>query len=105
MTELGWIDAALTAAPPPAVGALLRWFRDLDTAEEAFQDACLRALRNWPEKGPPRDPTAWLIMVGRNAAIDQKRRGARQALLPPEELISNLDDAEADLAERLDGAD
>ena len=105
MTELAWIDAALTAARPQAVGALLRWFRDLDTAEEAFQDACLRALRNWPEKGPPRDPTAWLIMVGRNAAIDQKRRGARQAPLPPEELISNLDDAEADLAERLDGAD
>jgi RNA polymerase sigma-70 factor, ECF subfamily len=105
MTELAWIDAALTAARPQAVGALLRWFRDLDTAEEAFQDACLRALRNWPEKGPPRDPTAWLIMVGRNAAIDQKRRGARQAPLPPEELISNLDDAEADLTERLDGAD
>ena len=105
MTELAWIDAALTAARPQAVGALLRWFRDLDTAEEAFQDACLRALRNWPEKGPPRDPTAWLIMVGRNAAIDQKRRGARQAPLPPEELISNLDDAETDLAERLDGAD
>jgi RNA polymerase sigma-70 factor (ECF subfamily) len=105
MTELAWIDAALTAARPQAVGALLRWFRDLDTAEEAFQDACLRALGNWPEKGPPRDPAAWLIMVGRNAAIDQKRRAARQAPLPPEELISNLDDAEADLAERLDGAD
>ena len=78
MTDLAWIDAALTAARPQAVGALLRWFRDLDTAEEAFQDACLRALRNWPQKGPPRDPAAWLIMVGRNAAIDQKRKGARQ---------------------------
>ena len=105
MTDLAWIDAALTSARPQAVGALLRYFRDLDTAEEAFQDACLRALRNWPEKGPPRDPAAWLIMVGRNAAIDQKRRGTRQAPLPPDELISNLDDAEADLAERLDGAD
>jgi RNA polymerase sigma-70 factor (ECF subfamily) len=105
MTDLAWIDAALTAARPQAVGALLRYFRDLDTAEEAFQDACLRALRNWPQKGPPRDPAAWLIMVGRNAAIDQKRRGARQAPLPPEELISDLGDAETDLAERLDGAD
>ena len=105
MTDLAWIDAALTAARPQAVGALLRWFRDLDTAEEAFQDACLRALRNWPQKGPPRDPAAWLIMVGRNATIDQKRKGARQQPLPDEELISNLEDAETDLAERLDGAD
>ena len=105
MSDLAWIDAALTAARPQAVGALLRYFRDLDTAEEAFQDACLRALRNWPQKGPPRDPAAWLIMVGRNAAIDQKRRGARQAPLPLEELISDLGDAESDLAERLDGSD
>jgi len=104
MTDLAWIDAALTSSRPQAVGALLRWFRDLDTAEEAFQDACLRALRNWPLKGPPRDPAAWLIMVGRNAAIDQKRKGARQEPLPDEQLISNLEDAEADAAERLDGA-
>ncbi|HEX4182031.1 MAG TPA: RNA polymerase sigma factor, partial [Caulobacteraceae bacterium] len=105
MSELAWIDAALTSARPQAVGALLRWFGELDTAEEAFQEACLRALRNWPQKGPPRDPAAWLIMVGRNAAIDQKRRLTRQAPLPPEDRISDLEDAEANLAERLDHAD
>jgi len=104
VTDLAWIDAALTSARPQAVGALLRWFRDLDTAEEAFQDACLRALKNWPEKGPPRDPAAWLIMVGRNAGIDQTRRRSRQQPLPAEELISDLEDAEQALAERLDGA-
>jgi len=38
-----------TAARPQRFGALLRYFRDLDTAEEAFQDACLRALKNWPQ--------------------------------------------------------
>ena len=43
-------------------------------------------------------------MVGRNAAIDQVRGAGKQQPLPPEELISDLDDAEADLAERLDGA-
>ena len=74
MTDLAWIDAALTGARPQALGALLRYFRDLDLAEEAFQDACLRALRTWPRNGPPRDPAAWLIFVGRNAAIDQVRR-------------------------------
>jgi RNA polymerase sigma-70 factor (ECF subfamily) len=103
MSDLAWIDAALTAARPQAVAALLRYFRDLDLAEEAFQDACLRALRNWPEKGPPRDPTAWLILVGRNAALDGVRRRAKNAPLPPETMLSNLDDAEADMAERLDG--
>ena len=74
MTDIAWIDAALTAARPQAVGALLRYFRDLDTAEEAFQDACLRALKTWPVNGPPRDPAAWLILVGRNVALDDVRR-------------------------------
>jgi RNA polymerase sigma-70 factor (ECF subfamily) len=104
MTELAWINAALTAARPQALGALLRYFRDLDTAEEAFQDACLRALKSWPQNGPPRDPTAWLILVGRNAALDSVRRRSKQEPLPPDELISELDDAEMSLAERLDGS-
>ena len=104
MTDLSWIDASLTGARPQVLGALLRYFRDLDTAEEAFQDACLRALKSWPQNGPPRDPTAWLIMVGRNAAIDGVRRRSRQEALPPEELISDVDDVETPMAERLDGA-
>ncbi|MDB5455567.1 MAG: putative polymerase, sigma-24 subunit, subfamily [Caulobacter sp.] len=105
MTDSAWIDAALIAARPQAVGALLRYFRDLDTAEEAFQDACLRALKTWPQNGPPRDPAAWLIFVGRNAALDAVRRRAKQQPLPDEAALSDLDDAEASVAERLDGAD
>jgi RNA polymerase sigma-70 factor, ECF subfamily len=102
--ELDWIDAALTAARPQAVGALLRYFRDLDTAEEAFQDASLRAIKHWRQNGPPRDPAAWLIFVGRNAAIDAVRRRSREEALPPDEIISDLDDAEAAAAERLEDA-
>jgi len=102
MTELAWIDAALTSARPQAIGALLRYFRDLDIAEEAYQDACLRALKNWPQQGPPRDPAAWLIMVGRNVALDGVRRRARQVALPDEETLSDTEDAEAAAAERLD---
>src|SRR5262245_11998279 len=105
MTDTAWIDGALTAARPQAVGALLRYFRDLDAAEEAFQNACLRALKSWPQNGPPRDPAAWLIMVGRNAGIDHVRRQSKQTALPPEEALSDLGDAEEALAERLDGAD
>jgi len=104
VSDLAWLDAALTSARPQALGALLRYFRNLDRAEEAFQEACLRALRNWPVNGPPRDPAAWLIFVGRNAALDQVRRQSSEEPLPPEELISDQGDAEAALAERLDNS-
>jgi RNA polymerase sigma-70 factor, ECF subfamily len=104
MADLAWIDAALTAARPQAIGALLRYFRDLDRAEEAFQEACLRALKNWPQNGPPRDPAAWLILVGRNFALDDIRRSSKSQALPDDDVISDLSDAEADLAERLDSS-
>jgi RNA polymerase sigma-70 factor (ECF subfamily) len=105
MTENAWIGAALSAARPQAVGALLRHFRDLDLAEEAFQEAALRALKAWPAQGPPRNPAAWLIMVGRNAAIDQVRRRSKTQALPPDELISDLDDREGALVAEIDDQD
>lgn len=104
MSDLAWIEKALVGAQPQVVSALLRYFRDLDRAEEAFQEACLRALKTWPEKGPPRDPAAWLIFVGRNAALDSVRRDSRTTELPEDRLISNLDDAEAEMSERLDNS-
>jgi RNA polymerase sigma-70 factor (ECF subfamily) len=104
MSDFAWIDAAITAARPQAIGALLRYFRDLDTAEEAFQEACLRALKTWPQKGPPREAASWLIMVGRNSALDGKRKTSRLTELPSEEAITDLEDVETPMAERLDGA-
>src|SRR5207302_250922 len=101
VTDTAWIDAALTSARPQAVGALLRYFRNLDTAEEAFQNASLRALKSWPQNGPPRDPAGWLIMVGHNVAIDDIRRSRKQEPLPEDEAISDLDDAEDARTERL----
>ena len=105
MTDLAWIHAALVSARPQAVSALLRYFRNLETAEEAYQEASLRALKTWPEKGPPRDPAAWLIFVGRNVAIDAVRRARRQQPLPPEDQISDQGDAEAAAVGKLDDAD
>lgn len=104
MTSVAWIDAALRGARPQAMAALVRCFRDLELAEEAFQEASLRALRSWPANGPPRDPAAWLIFVGRNAALDGVRRQRKQRPLPPEEALSDLEDAETSLADRLDDA-
>src|SRR6187401_312735 len=74
MHDPAHIDLVLSGARPKVVAALLRYFRDLDTAEEGFQESCLRALQTWPQKGFPVDPTAWLVTVGRNAALDIKRR-------------------------------
>ena len=69
MTDMAWIDAALVSARPQAVGALLRYFRDLDSAEEAFQDACLRALEAWPATArraiPPLGSSWWAAMRDR----------------------------------------
>ena len=107
MTDSRWISSVLTSARPKVVAALLRHFRNLDMAEEACQEACLRALRLWPTQGPPRDAAAWLIMVSRNAAIDSVRRRQREAPLPAEETMSDLSDvdADADAVDRIDAND
>ena len=100
---MAWVNAALTAARPQVLGALLRYFRVLDAAEDAYQEACLRALKTWPVKGPPRDPAAWLIFVGRNFALDEVRRRNKQIGLPEdEELAPEPQDTQGELAERLD---
>lgn len=100
MHDPAHIDMAISGARPRAIAALLRYFRDLDTAEEAFQEACLRALQTWADKGLPRDPTAWLIMVGRNAALDTKRRTRFIGPLPDADALADTRDDLA--AERLD---
>src|SRR5690242_7441635 len=100
MHDPAHIDIAILGARPKVIAALLRYFRDLDTAEEAFQEACLRALQTWPQKGPPRDPTAWLVTVGRNAALNANRRTHSIDRLPDADILT---DARDDLTpERLD---
>ncbi len=105
MSDTSWIGSVIAAARPQAVAALLRYFRNLDTAEEAFQEASLRALKAWQKNGPPRDAAAWLIMVARNAGIDSVRKTSKQDPLPPEDLISDLSDVETATVEQLDAAD
>lgn len=105
MNPQDWIGTVIAAARPQVMAALLRNFHDLDAAEEAFQEACLRALKAWPQNGPPRDAAAWLIMVARNAGIDTVRKQSHLRPLPPEEMISDLSDTEAAEVQRLDEAD
>ena len=104
MSDIAYIGLTLRSARPRAIAALMRYFRDLELAEEAFQEACLAALKKWPEHGPPRDASAWLIFVGRNAALDGVRRRAKLEPLSGEQFESSGEDEEAALAERMDGA-
>jgi RNA polymerase sigma-70 factor (ECF subfamily) len=103
VTGSAWIHESLTSARPKVVGALLRYFRDLDAAEDAFQEACLRALKTWPSERP-RDAAAWLIFAGRNIGIDEIRRTSRQQELPPDELPTRAGDVEAALVDELDSS-
>lgn len=66
------------------ISALAASFRDLDLAEEAFAEACLRAQSSWIE-APPRDPTSWLYAVGRRVALDRLRRRATARTFVPVE--------------------
>ena len=103
--DSSWLEAKLTGARPRAVAALLRYFRDLDLAEEAFQEACLRALKTWPKNGPPRDCASWLIMVGRNVALDHVRKRSKLTVLSSEDALPEPEDAEPQIAEHLDAID
>lgn len=99
-----WLATTLAASRPRGVAALLRYFRDLDLAEEAWQEASLRALQRWPLDGPPADPLAWLILVGRNAGLDAVRQARRLQPLDATAEDQLADDASPDWTDRHDDA-
>ena len=59
------------------LATLIRLLGDFDLAEESLQDAYATALHQWPAKGPPRNPRAWMISTARHKAIDRLRRNRR----------------------------
>ena len=59
-----------------AVSVLVRVCGDIDTAEEAVQDAFTAAVERWPSTGLPASPAGWIITTARNRAIDRFRREA-----------------------------
>jgi RNA polymerase sigma-70 factor (ECF subfamily) len=58
------------------LATLVRQLGDLPLAEDAVQDATLRALETWPRDGVPEQPRAWLTVTARRRAIDLLRREA-----------------------------
>ncbi len=55
------------------LAALNARFLDLALCEDALQDAVVAALANWPEKGVPDNPPAWLMRTAARKAIDRLR--------------------------------
>ena len=67
------VDAAeLRRLAPQVLGALISRGADFATAEDAVQEATIRALTAW-ETEPPSEPEAWLITVAWRAFIDTAR--------------------------------
>ncbi len=56
------------------LATLARSTGSLELAEEAVQEAALRAIETWTRDGVPRSPRAWLTTTARNKAIDIVRR-------------------------------
>ena len=48
--------------------------RDVAAAEDALADAFAAALKDWPVKGCPDNPEAWLLTAARRKLIDAARR-------------------------------
>lgn len=61
------------------LATLVRLTGDLGVAEDAVQDAAIRALETWPRDGVPPNPRAWLILTAKRRAIDLIRRGAARS--------------------------
>jgi len=57
-----------------AQAALLRQLGDLEKAEDAMQDAIVKALETWPRDGIPENIVAWLVTAGLNAFRDRYRK-------------------------------
>jgi len=70
------IDAIWKIEAARIIGGLARMVRDVGLAEDLAQDALIAALEQWPVKGTPPNPAAWLMATARNKAIDRLRRDA-----------------------------
>jgi RNA polymerase sigma-70 factor, ECF subfamily len=58
------------------VAVLVRYFGDIDLAEEAVQEAFEVAVERWPVDGLPSSPAGWIITTARNRGLNRVRREA-----------------------------
>ena len=68
------IEAVWRIEQAKIIASIARMVRDVGLAEEFAHDALVTALAQWPEKGIPDNPGAWLMATGKRRAIDHLRR-------------------------------
>ena len=85
------VEAVFRIERARLVAGLARMVRDLDRAEELAQDALLTALAEWPKRGVPTNPGAWLMATAKRRAIDGFRR-ERMVERKHAEVARELDD-------------
>src|SRR5215472_10673874 len=56
------------------IATLIRIAGNFDRAEEAMQEAFTAAVANWPAKGIPENPGAWITSVAHRKLVDYSRR-------------------------------
>ncbi|WP_235835576.1 MULTISPECIES: RNA polymerase sigma factor [Arthrobacter] len=82
MPELTEVQAAITAASASESArinaTLIRVTGDWSLAEDCVQDAFARAMADWPARGIPKNPGAWITTVAKNRAIDRLRSAASE---------------------------
>ncbi|MGC2399388.1 MAG: sigma factor, partial [Acidobacteriaceae bacterium] len=68
---------------------------DVAAAEDALSEAFASALADWPGKGCPANPEAWLLTVARRKLIDAARRQHSSDLVDEDlEQVAALVDAD-----------
>src|SRR6266481_4506260 len=73
--------------------------RDVAAAEDALSEAFAAALADWPLKGCPSNPEAWLLTVARRKTIDAARRRRSGEMAAPQlQLLAEGLDAAAEPA-------
>jgi len=75
---------------PKLVGVLTRILGDVARAEELTQDALITALTEWPVRGVPERPGAWLMTAAKHRALNAIRHRRVEARAPEDELDSHL---------------
>jgi RNA polymerase sigma-70 factor (ECF subfamily) len=78
-------DAVARRSYGKLVAFLAARTRDVAAAEDALSEAFASALADWPVKGCPENPEAWLLTVARRKVIDMYR-GRRRHELAGEQL-------------------
>src|SRR5580658_1072634 len=91
-------DAVARRSYGKLVAFLAARTRDVAAAEDALSEAFASALADWPLKGCPSNPEAWLLTVARRKLIDASRRRStgEAATSELQILAEGLDAAAAD---------